>query len=90
MTAFMTTKQGLDIFLARLHMTMAIARHEITYEGPIRKYLTLIPLHRRMDFTPFVELAHHSPSSTPAANDGASDGDGDGKADAQSDGDSAA
>jgi putative sterol carrier protein len=53
---YATTQQMLDVFTGRLHMTMAIAKQEMTYTGAIRKYLTIIPCHRRMDFSPFVAL----------------------------------
>jgi hypothetical protein len=53
---YLTAMQILDVFRGRSHLTMGIARKEIQYRGPVRKYLTVIPCHRRMDFEPWTGL----------------------------------
>ncbi|HEX4107349.1 MAG TPA: hypothetical protein VHX88_04400 [Solirubrobacteraceae bacterium] len=47
---YLTAQQLLDVYTGRSHLTMEIARGNITYEGTVRKFLALVPLHKRLDF----------------------------------------
>lgn len=58
---YMTARTLLDVFLGNVNLTMAIPQHKVTYHGPVRRYLTISPCHRRLDFTPFSELLRTHP-----------------------------
>jgi len=55
----------MDMILGKVQLAMAIARGDVTYSGPVRKFLRVVPILRTFDFAMF--------RGTPATN-GASPG----------------
>ena len=45
---FATMKDTVAFFAGELHLAMAIARGDVTYSGPVRKILRVIPIFRRI------------------------------------------
>jgi phospholipid/cholesterol/gamma-HCH transport system ATP-binding protein len=45
---FATLADGVRFFAGDLHLAMAIARGDVTYTGPVRKILRIIPIFRRI------------------------------------------
>ena len=45
---YATMRDGVRFFAGDLHLAMAIARGEVTYTGPVRKMLRIIPIFRRV------------------------------------------
>lgn len=46
----------LEIIRREKQMAMAITRGEVAYEGPVRKFLRIVPILRSLDFTVWKEL----------------------------------
>jgi putative sterol carrier protein len=43
-----TTSQWDEFFAGDLHLAMAIAHGDVTYRGPVRKFLVVVPVARRL------------------------------------------
>lgn len=46
-----------DVFLGRRHMGLSIAKGELTYKGPVRKFLRAVPMMRKLDVSQLKDLA---------------------------------
>lgn len=52
-----TTDTISAVFLGRKHMGLSIAKGEITYKGPVRKFLRAVPMMRKLDVSELKDLA---------------------------------
>jgi hypothetical protein len=50
---FGPSKAWMGMVVGDVELAMAIARGEVTYRGPVRKFLRVVPILRSFDFTAF-------------------------------------
>lgn len=62
-----TPELFVDMVTRKTQMAMAITRGELAYEGPVRKFLRIIPILRSLDFSTWEELKPSNNGSEPAA-----------------------
>ncbi len=62
-----TPELFVDMVTRKTQMAMAITRGELAYEGPVRKFLRIVPILRSLDFNAWEELKPSSNGSDPAA-----------------------
>jgi hypothetical protein len=55
-----TPELFVDMVTRKTQMAMAITRGELAYEGPVRKFLRIVPILRSLDFSTWQELTKPS------------------------------
>lgn len=56
----------MEIIRREKHAAMCITRGELAYEGPVRKWLRIVPILRSMDFSVWREVDETTPDPTSA------------------------
>lgn len=59
-----TPELFIDMVDRKTQMAMAITRGELAYEGPVRKFLRIVPIMRSLDFSMWEELRPGRPNGS--------------------------